>query len=78
MKQYVGLIKAKVRWFDNIAGEGYIRLPDGKSVFVHRSAFGPLYKQEIELNQNETVYVTIHEDYNWMQVSTLVAKKEVI
>jgi cold shock CspA family protein len=79
MKQYNGLIKAKVRWFDNLSGEGFIRMPDGQSVFCHKSAFGSIYgKEHVALEDDDVVYVTVYEDFNYMQISTLIAQKEVL
>ena len=39
---------AKVRWFDNFSGEGYIRLGTGESIYIHYSAI----RRDIKLGKN--------------------------
>jgi len=76
--------KAKVRWFDNLSGEGMIRVGK-KSIFVHWSAIangmkdGPAncFKRPkllwCVLFPNQDVQVQIIEDYNWTQISKVRA-----
>lgn len=75
------LIKAKIRWYDNMSNEGYVRLDDGSSIFVHgcaRPACKDIFgNNDVGLESGDVVYVLIYEDYNWCQVSTLIAQKEV-
>lgn len=76
--------KGYIRWFDNVAGIGYVKVPElERDVKVHWSADERLNKFEnkslsyrknklfITYKHLDIVEVKIHFDYGWEQVSSL-------
>jgi hypothetical protein len=71
--------KGKVRWFDNLAGEGFIRVGD-KNIYVHYSAIDRQLVKKMPnkkwnkdfyyriLFPNQEVNVTIFEDSHYIQI----------
>jgi len=79
--------KAKVRWFDTLRGEGLVRLPDGESVFIERSAILPdtnkyQFSDENEafldkhVYQGQEVMVQVIEDSHFTQVCNYIPVDE--
>ena len=68
-------VPATVSWFDNLSGEGMVRLADGSCVYVHYSAFeGSHGKVWITLpgnGDNIPCEVEVFEDYQWRQVARI-------
>ena len=57
-------LEGKVRWFDNLRGEGIIRVGT-KSFFVHWSALGPVERPKLVwyiLFKNQPVKVQVVDD----------------
>ena len=70
--------KGTVRWFDNISGDGMIRVGN-KSIYVHWSAIAKGLKGPKDcfkrpkalwcvLFPNQKVKVQVFEDYNYIQI----------
>lgn len=58
----------KVRWFDEVKGEGLVRGEDGQSFYVHYSAIDSEKKHK-NLNENSKVKFQLVEDSHYIQVS---------
>ncbi len=83
------LQKAKLRWFDAMAGEGMVRLEDGSCVFVHFTAiqddrmtsdnyaYPSKHDQDlfkVIMTNNVDCQVEVYQDENYSQVSKLYLK----
>lgn len=58
----------KVRWFDDLKGEGLIRDENGNSFYVHYSAIDSEKKRKV-LRKNKNVKFQLLEDSHFAQVS---------
>lgn len=68
------MIKAKVRWFDNLSQDGMIRMPDGTSVYVNNDpVYGCLLMKGVKLSlkSGDSVLVEVFEDTTFRQISKL-------
>lgn len=79
------MTKATVRWFDGLAGEGMVRLEDGKCVYVHFTAIEGISKNNhhyplasdvpsLKALDGKECMVEIFEDSHYRQISKLVLK----
>ncbi len=61
---------AYIRWFDNLAGEGFVRVPelDEKSIYVHYSADERSPAEFITYESNDPVEVTVLVDSHYTQI----------
>ena len=60
----------KVRWFDEVKGEGLVRGEDGQSFYVHYSAIDSKKKSK-NLKENKKVKFQIVEDSHYIQISKI-------
>jgi hypothetical protein len=77
----------KIRWFDALSGEGFVRGSDGRSHFVHFTAIEGVKKHNYSWPHDDDRALLksidgvdcefdLIEDVNWTQVSKLVLKGE--
>ena len=75
-------VPALVRWFDNLSGEGMVRLEDGSCVYVHYSAFeGSHGKVWITLpgnGNNIPCEVEVLDDVTFKQVARIRCKQAIV
>lgn len=60
----------KVRWFNDLRGEGLVRDEEGNSFYVHYSAIESSKKRK-SLKKNKMVKFQLLEDSHFTQVSKL-------
>ena len=61
----------KVRWFDHVRGEGYLRDEDGKSYFINESILqNP--KSSKKLQQNKKVKFQVSKDSHFVEVERIL------
>lgn len=60
----------RVRWFDDLKGEGLVRDEEGRSFYVHYSAIETSKKRKT-LKKNKKVKFQLLEDSHFTQVSKL-------
>jgi cold shock CspA family protein len=81
-------IKAKIRWFDTVSGQGLVNLPNGESIYMHWSALldtrngkrGFVVSEEIEAELLEIganikgadCLVTVTRDSHYSAIDTCV------
>ena len=71
MSTKVNWVMGKVRWFDPIRGEGYLRDEDGKSYFINESILqNP--KNSKKLKQNRKVKFQISQDSHFVEVERIL------
>ena len=68
-------VPATVRWFDNLSGEGMVRLADGSCVYVHYSAFegshGKVWITLPDNGHNIPCEVEVLDDVTFKQVQRI-------
>jgi cold shock CspA family protein len=58
-----GWIEGKVRWFDDLKGEGLVRAEDGTSYFVHYSNIESAKKRKTLKRNRKVKFQLIHDSH---------------
>ena len=70
-KKQIEWVKGKVRWFDPVRGEGYLRDENGVSYFINESILGDP-KNSKKLKQNKSVKFKLSEDIHFVEVEKIL------
>ena len=70
-KNKVNWVKGKVRWFDPVRGEGFLRDEEGNSYFINESILENV-KNSKKLKQNKTVKFKLSEDIHFVEVEKIL------